>query len=134
MSNYEGAGLGVVHPVCCTPLQAEPIRAGRARDLAALLHVLGDPGRLRLLSLIAAHEHGSACVCDLTGAFTVTASTLSHHLKVLFDAGLVTRRRDASWMRYQVAPEIPPLLAALTEVQVPATLVSASGDHVADGR
>lgn len=97
----------------------EPLRPERAGGLAPVLHVLGDPVRLRLLSLIAAHEGGSACVCDLTGEFEVTASTISHHLKVLYDAGLVDRHRDGSWMRYDVDARVAGLLGALEEIEVP---------------
>jgi ArsR family transcriptional regulator len=126
MSNLAGAELGGPHPVCCTPMAAEPIGQARSRQLAGVLHVLGDPVRLRLLDLIASHQGGHACVCDLTGQFAVTASTLSHHLKVLYDAGLVDRRREANWVRYQVASEVPGLLAALRGVSTPAARTPAS--------
>lgn len=82
-----------------------------ATELAAAFKALGDPVRLRLLSLIAAHEGGEACVCDLSGAFDLTGPTISHHLKVLRQAGLVASERRATWVYYRVRPETVALLA-----------------------
>jgi ArsR family transcriptional regulator len=102
MSNLMSEASPSGHPVCCTPLIAEPMAAERAVELAAAVRALGDPIRLRMLSMIASHEQGFACVCDLTPEFAVSASTISHHLKVLFDAGLVKRTRKADWIRYRL--------------------------------
>ncbi|WP_233159624.1 helix-turn-helix transcriptional regulator [Pseudonocardia sp. MH-G8] len=87
------------------------LNADEATELAAAFKALGDPVRLRLLSLIAAHEGGEACVCDISGAFDLTGPTISHHLKVLRQAGLVTSERRATWVYYRVRPETVALLA-----------------------
>lgn len=71
---------------CCSPLVAEPLSAEQSVDLARVFKALGDPVRLRLLSLIASHAGGEACVCDLTDVFDLTGATISHHLKVLREA------------------------------------------------
>jgi ArsR family transcriptional regulator len=94
----------------------EPLTAAEAAELAAAFKALGDPVRLRLLSLIAAHEGGEACVCDLTGAFALSQPTISHHLKVLREAGLVTSERRATWVYYRIAPE---RIRLLSDVLVP---------------
>ena len=85
------AGLPLVNVACCAPLVREPLEADAATDLAQTLKAIADPARLRLLSLIAAHEGGEACVCDLTEPLGLTQPTVSHHLKVLVDAGLLHR-------------------------------------------
>jgi ArsR family transcriptional regulator, arsenate/arsenite/antimonite-responsive transcriptional repressor len=85
--------------------------ADEAAELATAFKALGDPVRLRLLSLIAAHEGGEACVCDISGAFDLTGPTISHHLKVLRQAGLVTSERRATWVYYRVRAETVALLA-----------------------
>ena len=72
---------------CCTPLLREPITAGQAADLAHKLKALAEPTRLRLVSMVAAHEGGEACVCELTEPLGLTQPTVSHYLKVLVDAG-----------------------------------------------
>ena len=81
--------------------------------LAAGFKAVGDPTRLRLLNLIAAHDGGEACVCDLTAAFDLSGPTISHHLKVLREAGLVTGERRGTWIYYRVRPDA---LAALSRV------------------
>jgi ArsR family transcriptional regulator, arsenate/arsenite/antimonite-responsive transcriptional repressor len=90
---------------CCPPLTVEPLAAERAADLARVFKALGDPVRLRLLSLIASHEDGEACVCELTDVFDLSGPTISHHLKVLRDAGLITGDRRGTWIYYRVRPE-----------------------------
>jgi ArsR family transcriptional regulator len=89
---------------CCAPLTREPLSPAQAVELAGLFKVLGDPVRLRLLSLIASHEGGEACVCDLTDAFDVTGPTISHHLKVLRESGLIVGERRGTWIYYRVLP------------------------------
>ena len=86
---------------CCTPLTREPLSAEHAEHGAVMLKALADPVRLRLMSLIASHEGGEACVCDLTGAFDLSQPTISHHLKVLHDAGLVAREKRGVWVFYR---------------------------------
>jgi ArsR family transcriptional regulator len=98
---------------CCGPLLREPISAGQAADLARLLKALADPTRLRLVSMVAAHEGGEACVCDLTGPLGLTQPTISHHLKVLVDAGIFTRDKRGVWAYYALVPGAMDALAAV---------------------
>jgi ArsR family transcriptional regulator, arsenate/arsenite/antimonite-responsive transcriptional repressor len=88
-----------------TPLVAEPVDAGQAEAVARVFKALADPVRVRLLSLIGSRAGGEACVCELAGEFDVSNPTLSHHLKVLREAGLVTAERRASWVFYRVVRE-----------------------------
>jgi ArsR family transcriptional regulator len=97
--------LPLVDQGCCAPLVSEALTASEAADLAQVLKALGDPVRLRLLSMIGAHEGGEACVCELTDAFDLTHPTISHHLKVLRDAGLIACERRGTWVYYWVLPE-----------------------------
>ena len=103
---------------CCTPLAAEPIRAGDAEVLAARFKAIGDPTRLRLLSMIAAHEGGEACVCDLNEPLSLSQPTVSHHLKVLVDAGLLTRTKRSTWSYYALVPGALDLLAEVLATPV----------------
>jgi ArsR family transcriptional regulator len=89
---------------CCTPATAPTISEPDALALAATLKALADPARLRLLSIIAAHEGGEACVCDLTEPLGLSQPTVSHHLKVLTDAGLVTRDKRGVWAYFALVP------------------------------
>ncbi|WP_191243885.1 ArsR/SmtB family transcription factor [Amycolatopsis deserti] len=102
---------------CCSPLVREPLSESQAADLAKVFKAVGDPVRLRLLSLIASHDGGEACVCDLTDAFELTGPTISHHLKVLRESGLITGERRGTWIYYRVQPET---LARLSAVLTPA--------------
>jgi ArsR family transcriptional regulator, arsenate/arsenite/antimonite-responsive transcriptional repressor len=86
---------------CCPPLSAEPLSQAQAEQVAPLLKALGDPVRLRLMSLIASHPGGEACVCDLNDAFELSQPTISHHLKVLHEAGLVDRDKRGVWAYYR---------------------------------
>ena len=88
---------------CCTPLQREPLSAEDATVLARTVKALADPTRLRLVSLVAAHG-GEACVCDLTAPVGLAQPTVSHHLKVLVDAGLMTRDKRGVWAYYALVP------------------------------
>lgn len=88
-----------------TPLLAEPVDAARADAVARVFKALADPVRVRLLSLIGSRAGGEACVCELTGEFEVSNPTISHHLKVLREAGLVVSERRRSWVYYRVVPE-----------------------------
>jgi ArsR family transcriptional regulator len=96
----------VVLPILdCTPLlSGAPLDEQSAGRLAALLRVLAEPGRLRLLSLIQAQPSREACVCHLTEALGLSQPTVSHHLRVLFDAGLVDRERRGNWVYYRTVP------------------------------
>ncbi len=90
---------------CCPQVLAEPLDEDEADRLAAALRVLADPARLRLLSILGAHPNGESCVCELTGPIGLSQPTVSHHLKVLTDAGLVGRERRGRWVYYWVLPE-----------------------------
>src|SRR6516162_6302580 len=98
---------------CCTPLLREPITASQAADLARLLKALADPTRLRLVSMVAAHDGGEACVCDLTEPLGLTQPTISHHLKILVDAGIFTRDKRGVWAYYSLVPATLDALAAV---------------------
>ncbi|MGQ0466751.1 MAG: ArsR/SmtB family transcription factor [Sporichthyaceae bacterium] len=117
----DGGSVEFLNAQCCTPMTRAPLDEGQAVDLAATFKALGDPVRLRLFSLIASHGDGEACVCDLTGEFDVSQPTISHHLKVLRDAGLLVSERRASWVYYRVVPDalaaLCTLLAAAPDVR-----------------
>jgi len=86
---------------CCPPLAREPLTAEQAALVAPQLKALAEPVRLRLMSLIASHPGGEACVCDLNEAFDLTQPTISHHLKVLHEAGLLDREKRGVWVYYR---------------------------------
>jgi ArsR family transcriptional regulator, arsenate/arsenite/antimonite-responsive transcriptional repressor len=98
---------------CCSPLSREPLSQPQAEQIAPLLKALADPVRLRLMSLVASHEGGEACVCDLTDAFTLSQPTISHHLKVLHECGLLDRDKRGVWVYYRARTEALANLAAL---------------------
>jgi ArsR family transcriptional regulator, arsenate/arsenite/antimonite-responsive transcriptional repressor len=99
--------------VCCSPLTRAPLGEGEAADVAQVLKALADPVRLRLLSLIGAHDGGEACVCDLTIGFDLTGPTISHHLRVLREAGLIQSERRGTWVYYRVVSAALESLAGL---------------------
>ncbi|SCG49722.1 ArsR/SmtB family transcription factor [Micromonospora halophytica] len=105
---------------CCPPLARGRVPAETAAVLAPAFKALGDPVRLRLMSMIASAEGGEACVCDLTPAFDLTGPTISHHLRTLREAGLVDAERRGTWVYYRARPGILRQLAALLTVE-PAT-------------
>jgi ArsR family transcriptional regulator len=105
--------LPVLGDGCCTVLVREPITASQADSLARILKALAEPTRLRLVSMVAAHEGGEACVCDLTGPLGLTQPTISHHLKVLVDAGIFTRDKRGKWAFYALVPAALDTLAAI---------------------
>jgi ArsR family transcriptional regulator len=98
---------------CCTPMTQQRVDGTTAIALAPAFKALGDPVRLQLMSMIASAPDGEICVCELTPAFEVSGSTISHHLKTLREAGLVHAERRASWVYYRPRPEIMQQLAAL---------------------
>jgi ArsR family transcriptional regulator, arsenate/arsenite/antimonite-responsive transcriptional repressor len=98
---------------CCAPLTSTELSAEQAERIAPLLKALADPVRLRLLSLVAAHAGGEACVCDLSDAFDLSQPTISHHLKVLHESGLLERDKRGVWVYYRVARGALADLAAL---------------------
>jgi ArsR family transcriptional regulator len=105
--------VGPVADACCPPLLREPITAGQATGLARLLKALADPTRLRLVSMVAAREGGEACVCDLTEPLGLTQPTISHHLKILLDAGILTRDKRGVWAYYALVPSALNALSAV---------------------
>ena len=107
---------------CCAPLACEPLPESGAEELASLFKAVADPMRLRLLSLIACHEGGESCVCDLTAAFDVTAPTISYHLRILREAGLISAERRGTWVYYRVNPAV---MARMSAVLMPASAVLA---------
>jgi ArsR family transcriptional regulator len=98
---------------CCSPLAKEPLSAEQAERIAPLVKALADPVRLRLLSLVASHQEGEACVCDLNDAFDLSQPTISHHLKVLHEVGLLDRTKRGVWVYYSVRSTALADLAAL---------------------
>ncbi|KWX20475.1 ArsR family transcriptional regulator [Mycolicibacterium wolinskyi] len=107
---------------CCPPgaLLGEPLTAAEAIDMAVKLKALADPVRLQLFSAIASHAGGEACVCDISVGVEVSQPTVSHHLKVLRDAGLLTSERRASWVYYAVVPDALASLAVLLGAEITA--------------
>jgi ArsR family transcriptional regulator, arsenate/arsenite/antimonite-responsive transcriptional repressor len=89
---------------CCAGALLKPLSRVRADELAAVLKAVADPVRLQLLSIIRAADGQEACVCDLTAAVDLSQPTVSHHLKVLTDAGLLARERRGSWAWFSLVP------------------------------
>ena len=104
----------------------EALTGDAAADLARGFKAIVDPVRLRLLSLIAARGGGEVCVCELTGAFTLTGPTISHHLKVLREAGLVDSQRRGTWVYYRV---VPAKLAGLSQLLDVSTVAAPAGSR-----
>src|SRR3984957_136770 len=98
---------------CCSPLTREPLSQPQADQIAPLLKALAEPVRLRLMSLVASHAGGEACVCDLNDAFEPSPPTISHHLKVLYEAGLLDREKRGVWVYYRARTEALASLGAL---------------------
>jgi ArsR family transcriptional regulator len=90
---------------CCAPVTGGVLDAAAAERLAHVFKALGDPTRVRLLSLIAAADGGEACICDLTAPVALSQPTISHHMKLLADAGLVTREQRGKWAYYRVVDD-----------------------------
>jgi ArsR family transcriptional regulator len=101
--------------VCWPALSEAPLGRAQAEALADMLRAIAEPARLQLISLIQATRDGEACVCDLTAPLGLSQPTVSHHLKVLRDAGLVTRARRGSWAYYRLVPQ---RLAALAQLLI----------------
>ena len=98
---------------CCAPLSAEPLTMEQAEQVTPLLKALADPVRLRLMSLVASRPGGEACVCELAGAFELSQPTISHHLKVLHEAGLLDREKRGVWVYYKARTATLSALGAL---------------------
>ncbi|WP_330296892.1 ArsR/SmtB family transcription factor [Streptomyces sp. NBC_00503] len=100
-------------PTCGPPLEVDPLPRERAEALARNLKGISDPTRLQILSVLLAAPEGEACVCDLTPLLGLAQSTVSQHMKMLVDAGLVSRRKRGTWAWYAVTPERRAVLDAL---------------------
>ena len=98
---------------CCSPVVGEVLGAAEADTLATAFKALADPTRLRLISLVAAHEDAEACVCDLTEPVGLSQPTVSHHLRLLVEAGILTREQRGRWAYYRLVPGSLDALAAL---------------------
>jgi ArsR family transcriptional regulator len=98
---------------CCSPLARQPMTQEQAEQVAPLLKAIADPVRLRLMSLVLSHASGEACVCDLNDAFDLSQPTVSHHLKVLHDVGLLDREKRGVWVYYRARPEAMQALVEL---------------------
>jgi ArsR family transcriptional regulator, arsenate/arsenite/antimonite-responsive transcriptional repressor len=105
---------------CCSPVVGRVITSGEAERLAGSLKAIADPVRLRLISLVAAHEDGEACVCDLTEPVGLSQPTVSHHLKILADAGILTRQQRGKWAYYRLVPDSLDAISALAAEPSPA--------------
>jgi ArsR family transcriptional regulator len=102
-----------------SPLSREPLSSQAAAELVVKLKALSDPVRLRLLSVVASHAGGEACVCDLSAGIDLTQPTISHHLKVLRTAGLIVAERRGSWVYYRVIADALQELSQLLDTGVP---------------
>ncbi len=102
----------------CGVLTREPLSADQAAAIASTLKAIADPVRLRLISMVAARDGGEACVCDLTAPLGLTQPTVSHHLKVLVEAGILSRDKRGVWAYYALVPGALEELSALLSVPV----------------
>jgi ArsR family transcriptional regulator len=115
MSNQVGLTLTGVSDgaACCPPIGEQRIPAETAAAVAPAFKALGDPVRLQLMSMIASAPDGEVCVCELTPAFSLSGPTISHHLKTLRDAGLVSAERRGTWVYYRPSSGLLRQLAAI---------------------
>lgn len=108
-----GSLLAADLAACCTPITGTVLESPAAERLAAVLKALAEPTRLRLVSLIAGHEGAEACVCDLTAPVGLSQPTVSHHLKILVEAGLLERTQRGKWAYYRLVPGVLDALAGM---------------------
>ena len=108
--------LPVIQPpdlaACCSPVTGGVVSDEAAATLARMFKALGDPTRVKLLSMIAAAPEGEACVCDLVDPVGLSQPTVSHHMRLLVEAGLITREQRGKWAFYRVVPEVLGSLSA----------------------
>ncbi len=110
--------LSEVTSGCCSPLLSKVFSPQEAKQIATLFRALGEPARLRLINLIAAQPKGEVCACDLVEPLGLSQPTVSHHLKVLCEVGLLERERRATWIYYRLVPgQLLVLIDALTLLQ-----------------
>ena len=119
-------------PACCPGGLTEPVDRASAAGLASLLKAMSDPARVQLVALLASAESGERCVCELTEPVGLSQPTVSHHLKILTEAGLLTRSQRGTWAWYTLVPErfaeLAAVFADLAAVQPdPAATSSAAG-------
>jgi ArsR family transcriptional regulator len=110
---------------CCPALGSAALDERQAVELAAMFKAMSDPVRLRLLSLIASHPGGQACVCDISETFDVSQPTISHHLKLLRLAGLLDCERRGTWVYYWVIPSALQQLSAVLRVEAAVVVTTA---------
>jgi ArsR family transcriptional regulator len=103
---------------CCSPLIREVIKSDEPVTLAEGFKALADPARLRLIWLVAVHQNTEACVCELTEPIGLSQPTVSHHLKILVDAGLLIREQRGKWAYFRLVPEALNALAGLITTSV----------------
>lgn len=103
---------------CCSPMTSGVVTDETAMTLARMFKAIGDPARVKLLSMVAAAPEGGACICDMTGPVGLSQPTVSHHMKVLVEAGLTTREQRGKWAYYRVAPHV---LGSLADALTPTT-------------
>ncbi|MFD9428897.1 MULTISPECIES: helix-turn-helix transcriptional regulator [unclassified Streptomyces] len=120
MSKYEVVNLpvldaGSVVP-CCPPITSAELSRADAERMAGMFKALSDPVRLRLFSKVASHAGGEACVCDIADV-GVSQPTVSHHLKKLREAGLLTSERRGTWVYYKVAPSVVAAMSAMLDLR-----------------
>ncbi|WP_051442033.1 ArsR/SmtB family transcription factor [Arthrobacter sp. H14] len=113
MNTATTVDAGIDRDSCCTPVGGEAMSEQRANAVAHQLKALADPTRLRLISLISSSENSEACVCDLTEPVGLGQPTVSHHLKILVDAGLLSREKRGIWSYYSLVPGALESLAAV---------------------
>jgi ArsR family transcriptional regulator, arsenate/arsenite/antimonite-responsive transcriptional repressor len=97
--------IPMISIACCPPLMAGRLTPDEAKNLAIVFRVLGEPVRLQLLSLIAAQPSGEVCACELVETLGISQPTVSHHLKVMYEAGLLEKERRGTWIYYRIVPD-----------------------------
>jgi ArsR family transcriptional regulator, arsenate/arsenite/antimonite-responsive transcriptional repressor len=114
--------VGVISEECCPEVLNAPLGASEAEEVATALRVVADSARLRLLSLISTADGGEACVCNLTSPLGLSQPTVSHHLKVLTDAGLLEREQRGKWAYFRLVPERLELLRGALAAPTPSAV------------
>jgi ArsR family transcriptional regulator len=112
--------LPLVLSECCSPVVGQVLTVAEAESLATVLKAIAEPTRLRLVSLVAAHADAEACVCDLTEPVGLSQPTVSHHLKILVDAGVLQRDQRGKWAYYKL---VPATFASLSRLLTPPSSV-----------
>jgi ArsR family transcriptional regulator, arsenate/arsenite/antimonite-responsive transcriptional repressor len=112
--------LPLVLTECCSPVVGQVLTVAEAESLATVLKAIAEPTRLRLVSLVAAHADAEACVCDLTEPVGLSQPTVSHHLKILVDAGVLEREQRGKWAYYKL---VPATFASLSRLLTPPSSV-----------